>query len=174
MKASVLSAALALALGLSAGPGAAAPDPSGSRGAEFPTAQNGLLPVPANRIVGLWRATVTVGPCAGGPVQTFTGTNLFHAGGTVSDTNTAPVNSRGPGMGVWRYLGGDRYKVRFQFNRYADNLFVGTADVRSDARLRDGGNRLTYETRATQYAADGSVLVELCGSSESHRIGVDD
>lgn len=173
MRTFALTAGLALALGLNAGSVTAASDPSGLRGAEFPSAQNGLLPVPANRIVGLWRSTVSIGACAGGPVQTFIGSNLFHAGGTLSDTNIAPVNSRGPGMGLWRYLGGDRYKIRFQFNRYVDNLFVGTADIRANARLRDGGNRLTYEIQATQYNADGSVLVELCGSSDGQRIGID-
>lgn len=141
--------------------------------AEFPSAQNGLLPVPANRIVGLWQFTVTIAPCAGGPTSSFVGYHLFSAGGTLTDTNRAPVVTRGPGLGTWKYLGQDRYKIRFQFNRYAEGAFDGVQDVRVDARLGAAGSRLNYVIRATTLNPDGSVRGEACGTSVGERIGVD-
>lgn len=57
----------------------------------------------ANVIVGVWDSQVVLGPCAGaaGPTRRFRGLNTFHLGGTLSDTNSAPPGSRGPGMGTY-------------------------------------------------------------------------
>lgn len=162
--------ALAFALVLLAGNAAA-------RSPDF--LQTGAWPVPANRIAGYWQVKVTVGPCQGGPVNTFLGLNLFHAGGTVSDTNTFAPGSRGPGMGVWEYLGGGRhgegrYKNHFQFPRFLPNgSFDGLQDVRNEITLQPDGKTWTGVTRARVLNADGSLRVEVCGNGLANRITVD-
>lgn len=153
---------------------------AGSAAASDPNPlQTGAWPVAANRIAGYWQVKVTVGPCHGGPVNTFLGLNMFHAGGTVSDTNTFAPSSRGPGMGVWTYLGSGRrgegrYKNHFQFPRFLpDGSFDGLQDVRNDITLQPGGKTWTGITRARVLNADGSLRVEVCGNGLANRITVD-
>lgn len=137
--------------------------------------QTGALPVPANRIVGLWQVDVTTAPCAGGPAVSFAAFANFHAGGTLSDTNTFPTAARGPGMGIWRYLGRDhhgnaRYRVRFQFFRYVDGALDGVQDIGGTVRLAPGGASYVHEVRARALNNDGSVRVELCGTALAERV----
>lgn len=158
---------LALALAVTAGDAAATQHPSAW--------ETGALPVPANRIVGLWRVDVTIAPCAGGPVTQFAAFNNFHAGGTLSDTNTLPTAARGPGMGIWRYQGRDhdgtaRYKVRFQFFRYVNGVLDGVQDIGGTVRLHRNGNSYVHEVRARALNNDGSVRVELCGTALAERV----
>lgn len=158
---------LAAALVLASSQGAAA---------EPTPLQSGLLPVPANRIVGFWHAQVSIGPCAGGPVNTFLGLNTFMAGGTLSDTNTFQPTSRGPGMGVWTYLGRgrhgeSRYKNHFQFARFKpDGSFDGLQDVYNDITLQADAKTWTANVHAYVLNVDGSVRVEACGSALANRI----
>ncbi|HRN63054.1 MAG TPA: hypothetical protein PK743_07720 [Luteimonas sp.] len=161
---------LALALALLAGSAAAAtPSP----------AQTGALPVPANAIAGYWQVRVSIGPCGSPAANTFLGLNTFHAGGTVSDTNTFAPGSRGPGMGVWVYLGRGhngtmRYRNHFQFARFLpDGSFDGLQDVRNEITLQPGGNTWTGVTNARVLNADGSVRMLACGSGLATRVGVD-
>lgn len=145
---------------------------TGAAAAQTP-AQNGALPVAANRIVGLWSVTVTIGPCAGGPTRTFIAYNTFHAGGTLSDTNAAPPTTRGPGQGIWQYRGRGQYKTRFQFYRYQpDGSYDGIADIRTTVQLNAHATQYTNTIYARNVNPDGSLLVELCGSAVGERVGI--
>lgn len=128
---------------------------------------------PANRIVGLWQANVTIAPCAGGPARTFTGYNTYHLGGTLSDTNSTPPATRGPGQGLWEYQGHDQYTSRFQFNRYLpDGSFDGISDIRTWVVLNAGGDQASQTIYARNLNPDGSLRVELCGNASGERIGI--
>src|SRR5688500_5337965 len=106
-----------------------------------PAGTTGLLAIPANRIVGLWQMRVSVAPCGGGPSRNFIAYNSFHGGGTMSDTNAAPPTTRGPGLGVWRYMGMGLYKARFQFFRYLpDGSYDGVSDIRVEMSLAANGS----------------------------------
>jgi len=134
-------------------------------------AQSGLLPVPANRIVGLWATTVTVGPCQGGPAMTFPGASVFHAGGTLGETNTSPSSSRGPSQGIWKYLGQNRYKTQFQFFAYLpDGSFDGVREIRTTTTLNARATQYDATVSAYFYNPDGSLRVQLCGSVRGDRI----
>jgi hypothetical protein len=150
---------LALLLGTFAGTASASDD----------SARNGLLPIPANRIVGLWHVAVSVGPCAGGPVNSFFALNTFHAGGT----NTFAPGSRGPGMGVWSHQGRGKYQTRFQFPRYLSNgSYDGLQDVRATLELDRSGRHYTNTIYARVLNPDESLRVELCGSAVGERVEV--
>lgn len=158
---------LALTLALSAGlNGPALADPAAMQDA-------GLLPVPANRIVGTWRSAVVLQPCAGGPAFPTSFTLLtYNAGGTLTDTNTAPPTSRSPGHGLWRYEGNSQYRARFQvFAFLPTGQYDGYTDVRTHVILSGDSN--TSSVIARRYNADGSLRAELCGNGTGERLTLD-
>ena len=56
----------------------------------------GALPVPANRVLGLWEASGTVTPCNGGPgpVVQVANTTVFQSGGTLVENPRTPTIAR--------------------------------------------------------------------------------
>ena len=158
---------LALALSLLVGPlDHALADPGSMHDA-------GLLPTPANRIVGTWRSTVVLQPCGGGPTLPTAITLLtYHAGGTLTDTNTAPPTSRSPGHGLWRYVSDSQYRGRFQvFAFLPTGQYDGYTEVRTTVILSGDSN--TSSVVARRYNADGSLRVELCGNGSGERLMMD-
>lgn len=146
---------------------------SGNVAAQLPNpSQTGALPVPANRIVGLWATTVTIGPCQGGPTTTFNGASVFHAGGTLGETNTSSPTTRGPAQGIWKYQGRNQYKTRFQFFAYLpDGSFDGVRQITTTTFLNARATRYDANVRARFFNPDGSLRVELCGSVAGERTG---
>lgn len=137
--------------------------------------QTGALPTPANLVVGVWKVDVAVGPCSlPNPVAFFSAYSTFHAGGTLSDTNWAPPATRGPGQGVWEYLGNGQYASRFQFFRYDQpGPASGIQDVRVQVTLDAGGDGYTGVVNGQQLALDGTpVGPPLCGEAVGSRIGL--
>lgn len=147
---------------------------AGNAAASHPSAvESGALPVPANRIVGLWETTVTIGPCQGGPTFTFDGASVFHAGGTLSETNQGPPTSRGPSQGIWRYKGHRQYKTKFRFFSYLpDGTFDGTQEVTTTTVLNARATQYDATVFARFFNPDGSLRVELCGSATADRVGI--
>ncbi|MEO6169710.1 MAG: hypothetical protein ABIO84_02040 [Lysobacter sp.] len=128
---------------------------------------------PANRIVGLWHVTATIGACAGGPKQTFLALANYHAGGTMSDANTMPPASRGPGVGIWSFQGKGQFNSRFQFFRYLPNgSYDGLQDINGSLSLDTAGMHYVQTIHAQALNADGSVRVELCGSATGDRVSL--
>jgi hypothetical protein len=136
-------------------------------------AQTGALPVSANRIVGMWHASATIGPCLGGPAQTFLALATYDAGGTMSDANIMPPSSRGPGQGIWSFAGRGRYQSRFQFFRYRpDGSYDGLQDIHGDLVLDAAGTHYSQTIHAYALNTDGSVRVELCGVAHAERVAM--
>jgi hypothetical protein len=169
----MLCVSLSLALAATAAPvlhasGSKAPGPH-----HAPQSQ-GLLPVPANRIVGTWQMRATVGPCQGGPTQTFSALNTFHAGGTLSDINVLPPSARVSGQGIWELQRNGQYRTRFQFFRFLpDGSFDGVQDIRTTIVLDHRATRLSMTIQARVLNTDGSVRAQLCGSGSGERLGFD-
>lgn len=139
-------------------------------------AKIGLLPLsPSNSIVGHWQAEVTLGPCTGGPAQSFVGFNTYHAGGTLSDTGSnAPPSLRGPGHGIWQLQRNGQYKSRFQIQRFQPTgEYDGYADIRTTIVLHDRGRQYAQTIQARNFRPDGSLVVELCGNAAGRRIAIE-
>ncbi|MEO8366638.1 MAG: hypothetical protein ABI538_10570 [Pseudoxanthomonas sp.] len=135
--------------------------------------RTGLLPVPANRIVGLWHVSVRIGPCLGGPTQTFLALANYHAGGTLSDANTMPPAARGPGQGIWSFQGRNQYQSRFQFYRYLPNgSYDGLQDIQGVLVLDARATHYTQTIHAQVLNIDGSVRADLCGSAAAERVAM--
>lgn len=144
----------------------------------------GSLPVPANRIVGLWSAVVEVGPCNGAPGNRILATINYHSGGTLSETNAMPIsgipnmqgvpgnNQRGPGMGTWKFnprLG--KYTLDIRFNWYVNGVYHGYQVIhRDDVLLSADGKTLAGPVHATRYFADGSKYADFCGYETATRL----
>lgn len=131
--------------------------------------------VAKDQIVGLWQSTVTVNNCQGGPSRTFRGTNVFHSGGTMTDTNAAPPTTRGPGFGIWAYDRHEQFfRIRMQFNRYLpDGSYDGLQDIHREARVSRDGNTLTDETIFVRVLnPDGSLRAEACGAATATRVKI--
>ena len=163
-----LIASLALSMALS---GAATPAAiAGGKPGHAP----GLPPSAANRIVGTWRIQATVGPCQGGPTQTFEAINTFHAGGTLSDINMFPPATRVSGQGIWELQRNGQYRTRFQFFRFLpDGTYDGVQDIRTHVVLNHAATQLTKTIQARVLNVDGSVRAQLCGTSSGHRLSID-
>lgn len=169
---------LPLALGLLA---ATAPAPADAGNA----AASGLLPVPANRLVGFWKTDIYVSPQActpGGPEPPLIGHNtmVFNAGGTlVENPQVTPPGVPGQpqlrtfGLGKWTYnVRTHQYKVLVRFDWYAssDGMYLGYGEVERTILLGNDRNTATGPVVATRYAPDGSVVARLCGKGISHRL----
>lgn len=142
----------------------------------YPMQENGkpVSGAPANAIIGLWHVNVSVKPCAnpGAPANEFFALNTYQAGGTLSDANTFPPTSRGPGMGIWSYDPiGEAYHAHMQFARFVNGVFDGLQDVEDVSTLSP--DKMTMHTiiHARMLNADGSLRVELCGTADGERVG---
>lgn len=123
-------------------------------------------------VVGLWQVYVSVRPCAAptAPPTQFFAINAFQLGGTLSDANSFPPASRGPGMGVWSYDPVyDKYHTRMQFARFVDGVFDGVQDVRTDLTVSPDRQHTVARVHALVLNVDGSTRVELCGSAVGDR-----
>lgn len=102
-------------------------------------ATTGASPAAANRIVGTWTASVRTGPCGGNLGPPFLATTVFHAGGTLSETNAAPLagipspwglSVRGPAFGTWSYdPRSGTYSASMRFNWFVNGVYHGYQQI---------------------------------------------
>jgi hypothetical protein len=127
----------------------------------------------ADAVEGSWEALITVRDCTtGATILTARGQEVFHRGGTMTDTNASPPTTRGVGFGTWRRdAAGAGYTARFRFNRYnPDGSFAGTQRVTRVFTLSaDGGTQTSINTSQTLDAA-GTVLQSGCAGDVSTRV----
>ncbi|NCT67893.1 MAG: hypothetical protein GXC76_09630 [Rhodanobacteraceae bacterium] len=131
---------------------------------------------PEARIVGMWHMYVSVGSCTdpNAPPNQFFALNTFHAGGTLSDTNSFPPTARGPGQGVWSYNHRTRqFVAHMNFMRFVNGAFDGLQDATTTIPLGNNPRFLHGTIHAYMRNVDGSVRAELCGTVDGERVGVD-
>ncbi|MCJ0826787.1 hypothetical protein MQC88_12630 [Luteimonas sp. 50] len=156
---------------------AAGPAPAGN------PATDGALATRANRIVGLWDNYAYVGPCDGTPGPAQRQLLMYMTGGTFLDNSRFPpqgmpnlagipgIHQRSIGVGTWSYSPqAGSYTLDQRFDWYVDNVYNGYQVVHRTILLSNDGNSAEGPVTTTRYAADGSVIVELCGSASSTRI----
>jgi hypothetical protein len=135
-------------------------------------------PTPANRIVGTWEFTVQLGPCNGPFGPPFRAMTVFHEGGTLSESNAAPLagvpspfglSQRGPAYGTWRYdpqTGSYRAQMRFYW--FVDGVLHGDQLITREITLV--GDQMDATIAAERRLADGTLLAEVCGIESGVRI----
>ncbi|GAB3381127.1 hypothetical protein [Lysobacter fragariae] len=145
-------------------------------------ATTGALATPANRIVGTWANEARIGPCGGAAGAPGSQTLLFNAGGTFLDNprfppagipvpGTTQRRYRSVGVGTWS-LNPDngQYSVDQRFDWYLDSQYDGYQTVHRTILLSTDGNQAGGPVITRRYAADGSLMSEMCGSALSTRI----
>ena len=125
----------------------------------------------ADKIEGVWEAVVTATNCStGAVVGTFVGSQVFHHGGTLSDTNAAPTVTRGPGFGTWTKTGAT-YTTKFRFYQYdAAGVLLGTRRVIRTVTLAADGNSQTAVTTNELFSPAGASLGAGCATDVSTRV----
>lgn len=168
----ITSTALALAACLSA--------PVASAGND--AFANGAMPVPANRIVGVWDNAAYVGPCGGTPSTTAARqTVVFHAGGTFLDNPRYPPQGiatptgsmqRSIGVGAWAYSPRTgQWALEQRFDWFRNNVYDGYQVISRSAILLDSGNtKMAGPVHVYRYDATGALVAEQCGTATATRL----
>lgn len=120
---------------------------------------------------GVWEGPVTLRDCASGnAVATFRGSQAFHHGGTMSDTNSNPTVTRGPGSGTW-VRNGATYTIKFRFFTY-DNTGAptGTARVTRTVTLSADGKTATSTNSSVLEDTNGATLRSTCGTDVGTKV----
>jgi hypothetical protein len=107
--------------------------------------QDQISPFTDDGLEGVWDVTVTIRDSAGNPLQSFRAMNMYIRGGVFEEFGARnPPGQRGPGMGVWRPEGRDRYSAELEFFLFsADGTFLGTQKVTRTIELNAGLDSFT-------------------------------
>lgn len=137
----------------------------------------------ANRLVGTYQSDAQVGPCGAAPTMPVTNTISFNAGGTVTENARFPpagaenvfgipgLFTRTIGLGSWSYNPHtNHYSMSLRYDFFEDGMFYGTGTVDRDIVLSADGKTTSGSVESIVYAADGSVIVDLCGTAVSTRL----
>jgi len=128
----------------------------------------------ANQIVGTWEASTRTGPCGGPFGMPFLAFTVFHAGGTLTETNMAPLAGvptpfgqaiRGPAFGTWSYDRRNRTRTaQMRFNWFVNGLYHGYQQIQFDRiELDPDSSSLSGTFSATRNFIDGRPAIPNCG-----------
>lgn len=138
----------------------------------------------ANRIAGTYQTDGQTRPCGTFlPYTSVLNTISFQAGGTVTENPRFPpagapnvfgipgLFTRTIGLGSWSYNPSTRvYSMSLRYDFFENGAFYGTGVVKREIQLSADAKRASGSVHATTYAADGSVIVDLCGVATSTRL----
>lgn len=123
----------------------------------------------ARGIEGVWNVNVTIVDCStGGPLATFRAMDMFHQGGTMTDTNAAPTATRGPGFGTWNSLGDGHFSSTLRFFMYTNGAFSGVRRIEQDITLDPEADTWSSTVATTTTDLVGNVVVG-CGAAAATR-----
>ena len=127
--------------------------------------------VVADPLEGVWEGDVTLRDCTtSATIATFRGSQVFHRGGTMSDTNSTPTASRGPGFGTW-VKSGSTYVVKFRLFTYdATGAVTGVARATRTVTLGAGGNTATSVNSTQLFDMTGALVRSSCGTDTGARV----
>lgn len=123
-------------------------------------------------VEGVWEGAVILKDCTSGTtLATFRGSQVFHSGGTMSDTNSLPTAGRGPGFGTWVRHGATSYTGKFRFFTYdVAGVPTGTARVTRNFTLSADGRTSSSTNTVVFEDLTGAVLRSACGSDAGARV----
>jgi hypothetical protein len=122
-------------------------------------------------IEGVWLSQVTITDCKGTTTRAFQALNMFQAGGTLTDTDSQPPASHGPGFGTWERRGSRVFHSVFQFFRFnADGSLAGSNYVDRTITLDADGDGFTSTVAVSVLAPTGVVVGSACGTETAARV----
>jgi hypothetical protein len=136
------------------------------------SAQHALRPFDPDPFVGVWLHDAARIDCASGTVLVrFKAMQMIHHGGTLSDTNSAPPTSRGPGFGAWERTGEGQYAIKLRYARYfPDGNLDGYTVVRGNTVLAHDGNSLTNISQVEIRDASDALVATACARTTGARL----
>jgi len=123
-------------------------------------------------IEGVWEAQVTIRDCTTSAARaTFQGVEVFHRGGTISDTDSTPTATRGPGFGTWAKSGSD-YIVKLRFFTYDPTTGVVSGVIRTTRTVTVGADGKTATAVNTTQVFDmsGALVRSGCGTDTETKV----
>jgi hypothetical protein len=122
-------------------------------------------------IEGVWMSQVTITDCHGTTLRAFSALNMFHADGTLTDTDNQPPTSHGPGFGTWRSQGHGKVSSSFQFFRFnPDGTFAGSNSVQREITLDADDEAFTSTITVAVLNPAGVQVGSSCGSETAERL----
>jgi hypothetical protein len=122
-------------------------------------------------VVGVWNSQVTITDCHGTTTRQFQARNIFHEGGTLTDTDSQPPSSHGPASGTWQSQGGGMYTSVFELYRFnADGTLAGSNHVQRTLTLGADNNSFTTTFTVAVNDPTGTNLMNGCGTETAARL----
>lgn len=120
---------------------------------------------------GVWESVITAHDCSTSAVTgTFIGAQVFHHGGTMSDTNASPPTTRGPGFGTW-VKSGTTYTVKFRFYAYDPTGMVnGVTRVTRTVTMGTTAGTATSVNTNQLFDLTGALVRSTCASDVSTKV----
>ena len=120
---------------------------------------------------GVWDSQVTLTDCNGFTLAVFRAYEMFHQGGTLTNTDNTPPTLHGPGFGTWERVDGRKCTAPFQFfNFNSDGTFAGVQKIARQIRLAPDGNSYTSTVTFETYDPNGVLVFSGCGTEVATRI----
>ena len=125
----------------------------------------------ADPLEGVWESVITAHDCStSAVVGSFIGSQVFHRGGTMSDTNASPPTSRGPGFGTW-VQSGATYTVKFRFYAYdATGAVNGITRVTRNVTMGTAGGTATGVNSNQLFDLAGNLVRSTCATDVSTKV----
>lgn len=127
-------------------------------------------------ITGTWNHQLAVRNCSTGAViAQSSNTSSYLPGGVIIEVNPVPNPAlRTPGLGVWTYVGGQKYEMSLKYHRYnADGSYAGKNIIDSDiTHLPD--DTLAQAAIVRIFDAAGNQVASGCATLTSSRFTGDE
>jgi len=146
---------------------------TGSESAPAAISASGFSAGPTYAIEGVWDEQVTLTRCdTGATLVTFRALDMFIHGGALTDTNSAPTATRGPGFGTWRHEhGGHFFAANMRIFFYnPDGSFGSVRDISRQIEMSSDRNSFTGKVTFDVLTPDGHLLMQGCGSEAATRV----
>ncbi|MFL6662598.1 MAG: hypothetical protein ACJ8G7_10470 [Rhizobacter sp.] len=124
----------------------------------------------ADPMEGVWENTVTQRDCTTqAALASFRGLQVYHRGGTLTDTGGGPTATRSAGFGVWT-RSGDTVTTKFRFFRYnADGSPAGSSIVARTVTLGADNKSVTGASQVTVLDTAGNTVAQGCSTDTGTR-----
>lgn len=132
---------------------------------------NAQTPSTPDPLIGAWSSKVTITDCHGTTMRQFQSMNLFHEGGTLTDTDSQPPTSHGPALGTWASQGAGMYSSVFDLYRFnSDGSLAGANRVQRTITLDTASNTFTSTFTVSVNDPTGANLSNACGTETAARL----
>jgi hypothetical protein len=130
----------------------------------------GHATAPPTAIQGVWDSTVTLASCLDPAIVlvSFRALNKFNPQGSlIATSQIAPP----PSLGKWEWLGGQRYRAKFRFQRVGvGGVFEGVTQVNRESQLAADQSSVTSGVATELVDLSATLFARGCGRESARRV----